>query len=256
MGLTDWNVDLRSEDYPRAVEESWETAFIFGKSEFVEGQYRNAEALAKAAEGGKALNRLPSWAMTWPAGQMGAIGRTGRFASNIRRYEQVFDRSFGTKTTMGQKKHSILTHVHIVPLEDQTTAHRLRQTLRPVLAKLAEATARRRSGGRTSDLALVEDLLERALDAYLRDLVGNDGDDCGDGDDDDGDAAFHRPLAKRNANDANDDDATTTTMAAASKKESWRKKEMQTLVEHFEEDTRCLEGMLGGRRLGWSSSPS
>jgi hypothetical protein len=81
---------------------------------------------------------LPPWAMTWPAGQLSGIGRSGRYAANIQRYERVFSKVFssarekvggGDQRTPSKNDPSNLQFVNVVPLEFLGNEQKLNVTL-------------------------------------------------------------------------------------------------------------------------------
>jgi len=126
---------------------------------------------------------MPPWAMTWPAGQLSSIGRSGCYASNIKRYNRVFLLVFGggkkdasqsydkdcddkrnapsiasnalkksacfCDTTLSKTTHcSECTNqkgfVHIIPLESQSNGILLKSSLRPFLSGVVRRLAHRR----------------------------------------------------------------------------------------------------------------
>mmetsp|Transcript_40157 Transcript_40157/g.85491 ORF Transcript_40157/g.85491 Transcript_40157/m.85491 type:complete len:186 (+) Transcript_40157:588-1145(+) len=96
---------------------------------------------------------LPSWAITWPAGQLSSIGRSCNYAQNIKRYNEVFLKAFGGEHI---KAYKILTPnntskeisqieaqnqiglVHIIPLECQSDRRALITAIRPVLEQCVQ----------------------------------------------------------------------------------------------------------------------
>eukprot|EP00559_Dactyliosolen_fragilissimus_P009497 CAMPEP_0184862620 /NCGR_PEP_ID=MMETSP0580-20130426/7067_1 /TAXON_ID=1118495 /ORGANISM="Dactyliosolen fragilissimus" /LENGTH=177 /DNA_ID=CAMNT_0027360571 /DNA_START=446 /DNA_END=975 /DNA_ORIENTATION=+ len=132
MGLTEWNIKLRSEAYPpKSISE----ALAFSQSTFVRESYEKAERLVstKIDEG-----ILPPWAMTWPAGQLGSIGRSGNFSSNIQRYERVFKSYFSepNQETV-QENANRLSYVSVIPIEFLSDDNKLNDTLLSILNKAA-----------------------------------------------------------------------------------------------------------------------
>ena len=100
MGLTNQNVELRTRGY---FSNSIQEALRHSLSPIVADQYARAEEIGKqvwalAKQGAfpqiNALLPLPPFALTWPGGQLTGIGRNGKFADNIARYERVFAHSF------------------------------------------------------------------------------------------------------------------------------------------------------------------
>ena len=162
IGLKEWNTDLRSREFKNALE-TIGTALAFSRSNFVKELYSNAEKLGEASQPRRSLfklltkgiERLPSWAITWPAGQMGTFGRSGRYFDNIARYNKVFTAAFsrnqnsaldigssnegdckqGVTTSKGGRSVSQhkMGYVHIIPLESQSSSQSLNSALRPVL---------------------------------------------------------------------------------------------------------------------------
>lgn len=152
MGLDEWNTDLRSAKYPP---ESIDEALDFSLR--LKDSYESAEALVTGGDGsygtlsargkeGRTARKywLPPWAMTWPGGQLGGIGRNGRFASNIERYESVFRASFCESAREEQK---ILTEpktqfINILPLERLSSTESLKKFLISILKRNAERKIR------------------------------------------------------------------------------------------------------------------
>lgn len=165
MGLKEWNTTLRSESYPpKTIIEALE----FSKSEFVQSAYSNAETLGRNylqqhcdGDASNSFRRLfglftrgvqclPTWAMTWPAGQLSTIGRSGNYAENIRRYNSVFSSAFGRQTCDNSKKQSTLSDnksgcVHIVPIEYQSDGSSLMMAMRPIISEVVLNSNRRKS---------------------------------------------------------------------------------------------------------------
>jgi len=170
IGLIEWNTDLRSQRYPP---KSIADAIEFSESEFVKNAYSSAEnlvanlieqqrnqprSISKLLTGH--IKYLPPWAITWPAGQLSTIGRSGHFAQNIKRFNDVFFAAFGNsqgenswedlispssvesvqtipnKVTTGQSEKSscAIGLVHIVPLECQSNGKSLKSVMSPVLS--------------------------------------------------------------------------------------------------------------------------
>lgn len=130
MGLTQWNTELRSPAYPPMTISG---ALDFSMSETVEEAYRMTEDLFPRR--GKVQDKafvLPPWAMTWPGGQLSGIGRNGRFASNIMRFERAFDEAFGCRQNAAVElvpATSSLKNINVVPLEFLENDEKLNSTL-------------------------------------------------------------------------------------------------------------------------------
>lgn len=151
MGLDVWNAELRSSQYPP---KSIVDALQFAHSEFVQTAYTDAEKLVQKFISNDAAKRplfrlmcLPSWAITWPAGQLSTIGRSGKYAANIERYNKVFMAAHSTKS---QPQHSTSSSerqiglVHTVPIECQSSAATLKSAIRPVLSDVVHRSSHRR----------------------------------------------------------------------------------------------------------------
>jgi len=92
MGLNEWNLQLRSPNYPP---KTILNALHFSSSPFVETRYRDAESLVTYMLRTKSRYiHMPSWAITWPAGQMSVFGRSSKYRTNIEKYERVFESYF------------------------------------------------------------------------------------------------------------------------------------------------------------------
>ncbi len=180
MGLKEWNTALRSERYPpRSILEAIE----FAKSEFVQNAYSNAEAWGRnylhqncvddASNAFHCLFRLftmgihclPPWAITWPAGQLSTIGRSGNYLENIRRYNSVFSATFGIQNSASDR-HSTSSHykigsVHTVPIEYQSDGSDLKKTIRPLLSDIVLNCANRRKIAYTSLMPSMDSAIER-----------------------------------------------------------------------------------------------
>ena len=181
MGLKEWNTALRSERYPpRNIVEAIE----FSKSEFVQNAYSNAEALGRnylhqncvdnASNAFQSLFRLftmgiqclPPWAITWPAGQLSTIGRSGIYLENIRRYNSVFSATFGIQNSAYSDRHSSSSHykigsVHAVPIEYQSDGSDLKKAIRPLLSDIVLNCANRRKIAYTTLMPSVDSAIER-----------------------------------------------------------------------------------------------
>ena len=93
MGLTDDNTDLRGKEY---WSETVLDALDFSSSPPTASAYSAAEtAVSPLSPAELEDHDVPPWALTWPGGQLTGVGRCGRFAENIERYERVFGRGFG-----------------------------------------------------------------------------------------------------------------------------------------------------------------
>ncbi|KAL7505164.1 hypothetical protein ACHAXN_002655 [Cyclotella atomus] len=148
MGLKEWNTDLRSKQYPpKTIKE----AFGYSQSSFVQKAYSDAECLVKAKLSVKDsrclyIVKLPSWALTWPGGQLSIFGKG--YTSNIEMFNSVFGSNFGQTTSNmahTRRQRNKIGRIHIAPLEDQATGSRLKSLLRPVLTDVVQ-----RCGARSS----------------------------------------------------------------------------------------------------------
>jgi len=170
MKLTSWNTSLRSTSYPPQTISS---ALQHSQSSYVQSAYEAAEALGK-----NGVTRLPSWAMTWPCGQLSVIGRSGKFSENIKRYDRVFRCIFGTDTATNKgegfdnntscndegystNQISALEYVLVVPIESLSeTKH-----LSPVLVSIVEKIISRRK-------KMTSSWLPFNVDPFLKDELG------------------------------------------------------------------------------------
>ena len=175
MGLKEWNTTLRSVSYPpKNIAEAIE----FSKSDFVQNAYANAESLGRiyfqqhSGVGGwfglctKSINCLPPWAMTWPAGQLSTIGRSGNYMDNIRRYNNVFLDAFGSQINTHSDNHSIspdnkVECVHTVPIENQSDGRVLKLAIRPLLSDVIVNVANRRKLAYTTLMPIIEIAIDR-----------------------------------------------------------------------------------------------
>jgi hypothetical protein len=129
MGLTEWNTKLRSSSYPPS---SLNDSINFSLSKETEMSYNLAEQLFQGINNNdNNMNTsstssrsyfLPPWAMTWPSGQLSTFGRNGRYTTNIRRYERVFQEVFGGKGEIPSQVKlpstaSKFQYVNVVPFE-------------------------------------------------------------------------------------------------------------------------------------------
>ena len=129
MMLNKWNFPLRGQQYPpRSVED----AIDYSRSDHVENLYQRAESLVIETVENRRFLRLPQWALTWPGGQLSAIGRTSCFASNVWRYERVFG------STTSDLRNQALKHVSIFPIEFLRDGKLLKRFLASILDRVAE----------------------------------------------------------------------------------------------------------------------
>jgi hypothetical protein len=192
MGLTEWNTNLRSTQYPPTTIAS---AIQYSMSDYVTQLYLNAEKLVSQTSHDdckpnttRRIRRLPSWAITWPGGQLSVVGRSGNYARNIQRYNQVFleaaeatDNDAATTntkssssrrpqptTTSGTTSSNYLSnkigHVHTVPIEYQSNMTLLQQVLRPILSDIIKRCACRKQ----VDYAILMTSMNAALDNYIQ----------------------------------------------------------------------------------------
>lgn len=165
MGLKEWNTSLRSESYPpKTIVEALE----FSKSEFVQNAYANAELLGRTylqqhcicdasnvfyrliRLSSKGIKRLPPWAVTWPAGQLSTIGRSGNYLENICRYNSVFMAVFGSQISDNSDKQATISSrnkigfVHVVPVECQSDGSTLKMAILPLFSEVVYNCATRR----------------------------------------------------------------------------------------------------------------
>ncbi|CAJ1929069.1 unnamed protein product [Cylindrotheca closterium] len=129
MMLNKWNTSLRGKLYPpRSVED----AIDYSRSQHIEDMYQRAESLGIETVENRRFFRLPQWAVTWPGGQLSAIGRTSCFARNILRYERVFS------STRSDKHKQALKHVSIFPIEFLRDKKSLNRFIASILDRAAE----------------------------------------------------------------------------------------------------------------------
>ncbi|KAL7488219.1 hypothetical protein ACHAW6_013795 [Cyclotella cf. meneghiniana] len=204
MGLREWNSDLRSDRYPpKTILDALE----YSKSSVVRQAYKDAESLVKtmidlkcfswgenkfkAGNDEKNLSiketkcwvigliqrlsnlshnqvlTLPSWAITWPCGQLSVIGQG--YSRNLKRYNEVFQSAFSLSDEgdeMGyQKTKNRMGCVHIIPLESQTNMIELKSSLRPILADAVHLCADRTN----QPISSLNYRLELALDRVCAD---------------------------------------------------------------------------------------
>ena len=140
MGLQKWNTELRSLAYPpRTISEALE----FSASHKVCEWYQKSEQVFQS-EGIRSF-KIPPWAMTWPGGQLSGIGRNGRFAENIQRYERVFSDAFPEQVVKARSivpDSSRLHFVNVVPLEFLQKDGTLRMTLESLAQQADERSPR------------------------------------------------------------------------------------------------------------------
>jgi len=92
LGLRNHHVDLRSALYPP---KSFTSALHYSASPSVSASYAAAGDLVRNKSDEQLRSvRLPPWAVTWPGGQLGGVGRCGAFSANIERWEEAFRRRF------------------------------------------------------------------------------------------------------------------------------------------------------------------
>ena len=181
MGLKEWNTTLRSVSYPpKNIAEAIE----FSKSDFVQNAYANAESLGRiylqqycgGGDSSHSFKRLfgllkgetkclPSWAITWPAGQLSIIGRSGKYMDNIRRYNNVFSDAFASQISANSDKHSTSDNkvgfVHIVPIENQSDERVLKMAILPLLSDVILNVANRRKLAYTTVIPGMEKVIDR-----------------------------------------------------------------------------------------------
>jgi hypothetical protein len=175
MGLKEWNADRRSNLYPPRTIAS---AVKFAKSDFVQNLCSDAENLAKTfgqscngntskarrplsklIPGNITCTRLPSWAVTWPGGQLSTIGTSGNYAANIDRYNKVFSTAEG-KGSASATWQNKMGCVHTVLLENQSDG-RLKSAIRPFLSDVVLRCANRRKLAFTTLMSSMEVATER-----------------------------------------------------------------------------------------------
>jgi hypothetical protein len=149
MGLTEWNSELRTSSYPPTTIVD---ALKFSNSIFVEKSYVEAESLVQSlVHRGSTCIRLPSWAITWPAGQLGVFGRNSKYWDNLTRYERVFgsycnrglmsSHDMGTKFQPHFSKYEYnFQFILVIRTEDLST------DLNPFLSKVLERVSHHKQG--------------------------------------------------------------------------------------------------------------
>jgi len=153
MGLSEWNTPLRTNMYPpRSVSE----ALQFSSSTTVQKLYADAENLVKSPHNlsidghTRSLDntdlaiqhryRMPSWAITWPGGQLSTTGRNGKYVTNIRRYERTFKDYFQGSMVKREDEGNVLpalTYVTVVPIDYMSANVQLRDTMISVMNQAA-----------------------------------------------------------------------------------------------------------------------
>mmetsp|Transcript_26210 Transcript_26210/g.63876 ORF Transcript_26210/g.63876 Transcript_26210/m.63876 type:complete len:258 (+) Transcript_26210:168-941(+) len=147
MKLNKWNASLRGQLYPpRSVED----AMDYSRSDNVENMYQRAESLIIETVNNRRFLRLPQWAVTWPGGQLSAIGRASCFASNICRYERVF-----SSNTRYDHRKQALKHVSVFPIEFLRDEKLLKWFLASILDRVSE-----RINNKSLFAAAIHDLAE------------------------------------------------------------------------------------------------
>jgi hypothetical protein len=210
MGLKEWNTDLRSKHYPpKTIQEALE----YSKSVFVQKAYSDAECLVKSKLSVKEsrwmhIVTLPSWAITWPGGQLSIFGKG--FRANIEMFNRVFGSNFG-QTTSETKRAGCnkIGCIHVAPLEYQASGSRLNLLLRPILVDVVQRCGARRG--------ISSESLMRHIDDALRNICARVSDDN-----------------RRNSNPPSSD---PVLMAGFH--------ERNTLLEYFEPEISGMKELLG-----------
>lgn len=144
MGLVDCHTAIRSPDYPP---ETLCQAMTFSSSDMVERMYQRAERLFANLKCEPHVSfHLPEWAMTWPGGQLSGIGRNGRFAANIQRYERVFFEVFGDRQSQQFPtfpSSSTLQFVNVVQLDSMKSNEPLRSSLSSIINQINQRNSRK-----------------------------------------------------------------------------------------------------------------
>ncbi len=183
MGLEGWNAVIRSKLYPPKTIAS---AIEFAKSDFVQNMRLDAESfvrnvgqqyngntadatatrpLSKNITGNIRCMRLPSWAITWPGGQLSTIGTSGNYPANIDRYNKVFTTTEDKccHSTTGKRKMGV---VHTVLLECQS-GKKIKSAIEPFLSDVVLRCAKRRKVAFATLMSSMEVAIERvAQDVY------------------------------------------------------------------------------------------
>jgi hypothetical protein len=157
--------------------------------------------------------KIPDEMITWPGGQLSAIGRSGKYYDNIIRYERAFEKTF-EKNYQESEQHATLRYINVIPLEDITHETTLAKRIELVFSKHFTP----------SEMKAIFASVKAAPVRVLR--VENAGNVKGEG--------IHRnkgtPLLNKEMEPTNDD--------------------RRRLTKHFEEDVKRLE-RLTGREFGW-----
>jgi len=132
MMLKTWNYGLRGQLYPP---KSVEDAVKYSHSYHVANMYQRAERFVLENVQNRRLIRLPQWAVTWPGGQLSALGRNSCFTSNISRYERAFGDS---RRPQSHNPEQTLTHVTIFPMEYLRDERVLKNFLVSILHQVAK----------------------------------------------------------------------------------------------------------------------
>ena len=181
MGLEVWNAGLRSKLYPPKTIAS---AVEFAKSDFVQNMRSDAENFARNSgqhcngntsnatsplsnnlSGSMRCIRLPSWAITWPGGQLSTIGTTGNYSANIDRYNKVFSTAEEKSShTTWQRKIGV---IHTVLLECQS-GRKIKSAIEPFLSDVVLRCANRRNLA----FATLMSSMEVAIERVAQDVFG------------------------------------------------------------------------------------
>lgn len=183
MGLKEWNADIRSKLYPP---KSIASAVEFSKSDFVQNLRSDAEflvntfgglckgntsnatrPLSKLIPGNITCTRLPSWAITWPGGQLSTIGTSGNYAKNIDRYNKVFSTAEEKRSASTTSQNKI-GFVHTVLFECQSDGRLLKSAIRPFLSDVVLRCANRRKQA----FATLMSTMDVAIDRVPQDISG------------------------------------------------------------------------------------
>jgi hypothetical protein len=210
MGLTGWNTELRSRVYPPkqicdTLKQEYLSAF--------ESLYETSTAEKVVQMFPLKGKKIPDEMITWPGGQLSAIGRSGKYYENIIRYERAFEKTF-EKNNQESEQHTALRFINVMPLED--IKHET------ILAKRIEFVFSKRFT--PSEMKAIFASVKAGPVRVLR--VKSEGNVKEKG--------IHRnkgtPLLNKEKEPTNDD--------------------RRRLTKHFEEDVKRLE-LLTGREFGW-----
>ena len=154
MGLSEWNTSLRTAMYPP---QSIGKALEFSMSAAVQKLYAEAESLVtlrqnvSTASDTRSLDRtdlavqlryrLPSWAITWPGGQLSTIGRNGNYVANIQRYERTFRDIFPRRAPQEEDENNaklLLRYVTVIPIEYMSSGVRIQDALVSIMNQVTE----------------------------------------------------------------------------------------------------------------------